>query len=68
MVTENSELDRIIHSMYILAMVNVGIWAISIIAIIFMMQASPIVKRLLPTLIGGFGVGGALIATISRLM
>ncbi len=55
------------RSMYILAMVNVGIWAISIIAIVFLMQNSPRVKMLFPILACGTAVGVALISTISKL-
>jgi hypothetical protein len=52
--------------MFILAMVNVSIWALSIIAMVFLMQNSPDVKKLFPILGGGTAVGIALISTISK--
>ena len=60
-------LEKQKRSMYMLAMVNVGIWAISIIAMVFLMQHSPNVKMLFPILGGGVAVGVALISTISKL-
>lgn len=39
--------------MYILSMVNVGIWAIAMIAMVILMQDSPGVKGLYPILGGG---------------
>ena len=52
---------------YILAMVNVGIWAIAMIAMVFLIQDSPSAKGLFPILGGGIAVGILLISTISRL-
>ena len=54
-------------STYILAMVNVGIWAIAMIAMVFLMQDAPSAKGLFPILGGGAAVGILLIARISRL-
>lgn len=63
----NITLEKQKRSMYILAMVNVGIWAISIIGMVFLMKHSPNVKMLFPILGGGVAVGVALISTISKL-
>jgi len=63
----NIPLERQKRATYILAMVNVGIWAISIIGMVFLMQHSPNVKMLFPVLGGGVAVGVALISTISKL-
>ena len=53
-------------STYVLAMVNVGIWAIAMIAMIFLIQDAPSAKGLFPILGGGVAVGLLLIAKISR--
>ncbi len=63
----SNTLEKQKRSMYILAMVNVGIWAISIIGMVFLMDHSPNVKMLFPILGGGIAVGVALISTISKL-
>jgi hypothetical protein len=52
--------------MYTLAMVNVGIWAIAIVAMVFLMQDAPGAKKLFPILAGGTAVGVALISAISK--
>ena len=67
MEKENSEVKKAKRSMYILAMVNVGIWAIAIIAMVFLIQHSPIIKRIFPILVAGTGVGIALISSIAKL-
>lgn len=63
----NETLTKQKRSMYILAMVNIGIWAISIIGMVFLMQDSPNVRMLFPILGGGVSVGVVLISTISKL-
>ena len=54
-------------STYVLAMVNVGIWAIAMIAMVFLMQDAPCAKGLFQILGGGVAVGILLIAKISRM-
>jgi hypothetical protein len=54
-------------SAYTLAMVNVGIWAIAMIAMVFLMQDYPGAKGLFPILGGGIAVGISLISAISGL-
>ncbi len=51
----------------VLAYVNVGIWAITMIALVFVMQHSPAVKTLYPILAGGTAVGIALITASAKL-
>jgi len=43
---------------------NVGIWAVAIIALVFVMQHSPGVKRLFPILTGGAVVAIALLSAL----
>ena len=49
-----------------LALVNVSIWIISIIAMIILIQDAPAVKKLAPILMAGTGAGVAVISGISR--
>jgi hypothetical protein len=62
----NSNQKTLRRSIYTLAFVNVGIWAISIIAMVFLMQDSPNVRMFYPILGGGTVVGIAIISTISK--
>ena len=66
MNTLNNNSNKARRSTYILAMVNVSIWAIAIIAMIFLSQDSPIIKRIFPILAGGTAVGIALISSIAK--
>jgi hypothetical protein len=50
----------------LLAMINLGIWGIAIIAMVFTMQQSPSAKGLFPILGGGVAVGIALLSTIGK--
>lgn len=52
--------------MFTLAMANVVIWIIAIIAMVFLMEQSQNVKGLFPILGGGTAVGIALISAISK--
>ena len=47
-------------------MVNVGIWAIAMIALVFIIDDYPGAKGMYPILAGGTAVGIALISTIGR--
>lgn len=67
MKKENSNLSKAKRSTYILAMVNVGIWAIALIAMFFLIQDTPIIKRISPILVSGTAVGIALISSIAKL-
>jgi hypothetical protein len=67
MENTNVTLEKQKRSMYILAMINVGIWAVSVIGMVFLIQDAPNVKMLFPILGGGISVGVVLISTISKL-
>ena len=60
----NDNFSKAKRSTYILSMINVGIWAIAIIAMLFLTQDAPIIKRIFPILGGGTAVGIALISSI----
>ena len=53
--------------MYQLALANVVIWMLTIVAMVFLMQHSPSAKMLFPILGGGTAVGVALLSAISKL-
>jgi len=55
------------RGLWVLAMVNVGIWAVAMIALVFVMQRSPAVKGLFPILASGSAVGIALISAAAKL-
>ena len=67
-MTEDVVTDRkrLARSMLVLAMVNAAIWAISIIALVFVIQRCPSAKGLFPILAGGSAVATLLISTILR--
>ena len=64
---KNEEIIKIKRSLNIIANINVAIWAISIIAMVFLMQNSPNVKMLYPILGGGTVVGIILISKIANI-
>jgi hypothetical protein len=64
---KNDELFKQKRATYILAMVNVGIWAISLIAMVFLIRGSGNIKGLYPILAGGTAVGIVLISSISKI-
>lgn len=63
--SEADNTDRT-RSIYILAMVNVAIWAIAMIALVFVIDDYPGARGMFPILAGGVAVGVSLIATIGR--
>ena len=66
----SSEIEHQIKAykgLWILAMVNSSIWALSIIALVFVMQNSPGAKAMFPILAGGIAVASALISTVTKL-
>jgi len=67
MVNEKQEFEKARRSAHTLAMVNVVIWALAIIAMVFLMQDAPMVKKLFPILGGGVAVGVALIGAVARV-
>jgi hypothetical protein len=66
MTEETGDSNKRVSNLWILAMVNVGIWAISIIALVFVMQDSPGAKGLFPILGGGTAVAIALFSALLR--
>ena len=57
---------KLARSLSVLAMVNVGIWALSMIALVFMVQRCPAAKGMFPILAGGSGVAIGLVSLIWR--
>ena len=57
--------DRI-RGLYTLGMVNVGMWAIAIIALVFVIQRAPIAKGLFVILAGGVAVSVALLTALGK--
>ncbi len=66
MIQETGDRSKSIRGLWILAMVNSGIWAISIIALVFVMQHSPGAKGLFPILAGGSAVAIALLSALRK--
>ena len=67
MAKESGDRDKRARGLWVLANVNVGIWAIAIIALVFVMQHSPAAKGMSPILGGGIAVGVSLIAASAKL-
>jgi len=55
------------RGLYTLAMVNSGIWALAIVALVFVMRRAPSAKGLYVILAGGTAVSVALICGLRRL-
>ena len=55
------------RNLNMLAMANVAIWVIALIAMVLLLRQSQAVKGLAPILMGGTGVGVALVAAIARV-
>ncbi len=66
MEKENSINNKTLRSMHVLAMVNVIIWACAIVAMVFLMQDAPVIKKIFPILAGGTAVGITQISLITR--
>ena len=54
------------RSLLTLAMVNAGVWAISMVALVFLIQRLPSARGMFPILAGGTAVAVALLSVISR--
>ena len=52
--------------MYTLAVVNVVIWGLAIVGMVFLIQDAPAAKKLFPLLGGGMAVGIALLSATSK--
>ena len=66
MKEESEDATKRIRSLLIIAIVNSGIWAISIIALVFVIQHSPGAKGLFPILGAGTAVSTALLSILYK--
>ena len=66
MVDNDQEREKFTNRMLLLARVNVVIWAISIIALIFVISNTSVAKGMFPILAGGIAVGVQLISMTER--
>lgn len=64
---DKNKISKELRALYTIAMVNVGIWAIGLIALIFILQKGGSIKGMYVILAGGSAVGIQLIALISKL-
>jgi len=64
---QNNDLSKQRKGLYTLAMVNAGIWAISLIALVVLLQGSGNIKGMYVILAGGTVVSIQLISSISKL-
>ena len=55
------------RALHTLAMINTGIWAIAMIALIFQLEGNDNTRGLYPILAGGMAVGISLIASVAKL-
>ena len=61
-----TSLGKQARSLSVLALVNAAIWAISLIALVFVIQRCPSAKGMFPILAGGSAVAILLISTSRR--
>ena len=54
------------RGLYTLAMVNAGVWAVAMIALVFVIQRAPSAKGLFVILAAGVGVSVSLVSAIGR--
>jgi hypothetical protein len=54
------------RGLYTLAMVNVGIWAIAIVGLLFVIQRAPSARGLFVILAGGVAVSVALLSALGK--
>jgi len=64
---DNANREKLVRSARVLSYVNVGIWALAMIAMVFLMQDFHGARKLYPILGGGTAVGIALITSIAKL-
>ena len=65
--SDKKKLSKDLKALYTLAMVNVGIYAIGLIALVILLQQGGNVKGMYVILAGGVAVGIQIIAFISKL-
>ena len=64
---DKNNLGKELKALYTIAMVNIGIWAIGMIALVFVLQKCGSAKGLYVILASGIAVGIQIIALISKL-
>lgn len=62
-----SQLSEKLKALHILSMVNIGIWAIGLIAMVYILENGGSVKGLYVILAGGTAVGIQIISMVSKL-
>lgn len=62
-----NKLSKDLKTLYTIALVNVCIWAISLIALVFVLHKGGNIRGMYVILAGGIGVGVQIIALISKL-
>ena len=62
-----NKLSQQIKRLYTVAMVNVGIWAIAMIALVILLQKGGNLKGMFVILIAGAGTGIQIISSLSKL-
>lgn len=63
---ENTKREKLINTLYIAALTNAVLWALSIIALIFAIQRCPSAKGLFVILAGGIAAASAIIAVVQK--
>ena len=65
--SDAEEQSKHAKSLRLMTLLNMGVWAISLIALIFVMQHSPAASGMFPILAGGAAVGIATISAASKI-
>ena len=65
--TKSEQEEKRMRGLYTLALVNSGIWALAMIALVFVIQRAPGAKGLYVILAGGTAVSVALVCAIRKL-
>lgn len=63
----DDDLSRKLKGLYVGAMVNVGLWAVAMIALVVLLQKGGNLRGMYVILAGGVAVGIQIIAGVSRL-
>ena len=63
----NPKLGTQKRALHTLPMINTGIWAIAMVALIFLLEGNGNTRGLYPILAGGMAVGISLIASVAKL-
>lgn len=55
-----------IRALYVLGLVNVGIWALAMVALVFVMQRAPSARGLFVIMASGMGASIALLSALGK--